>query len=123
MPTRHQSQLGESGEEAACRELRRRGYAILARRYRTRHGEIDIIARHGEVLVFVEVKTRTSHAFGSPLAAVTPVKQRRLVRMALEYVTRSHLSQPACRFDVVGVLVGESRRSIEVVVDAFSTST
>ncbi len=120
MPSRHQSALGESGEEHACRELRRRGYAILARRYRTRHGEIDIIARDGEVLVFVEVKTRSTEAFGSPLEAVTLAKQRKVIRMAADYVGRSRLTRLACRFDVVGVLLTEEETTIDVVVDAFS---
>ena len=120
VPTRHQSALGESGEEQACRELRRRGYAILARRYRTRHGEIDIVARDGEVLVFVEVKTRSTEAFGSPLEAVTRAKRRKVTRMAADYVGRSRLSRVACRFDVVGVLLSEEQTAIAVVVDAFS---
>lgn len=119
MPTRHQTALGESGEEYACGELRRRGYAILARRYRTRHGEIDIIARDGEVLVFVEVKTRSTEAFGSPLEAVSRAKQRKVVRMAADYVGRSRLSGVACRFDVVGVVFGGGQATVEVVVDAF----
>ena len=119
MPTLHQATLGESGEEYACLELRRRGYAILARRYRTRHGEIDIIARDREVLVFVEVKTRSSKAFGSPLEAVTRAKQRKVIRMAADYVGRSRLSSVACRFDVVGVLLGADEATVEVVVDAF----
>ena len=69
MPTQHQSELGIRGEELACRELRRRGYSILARRYRTRHGEIDIVAMDDDVLVFVEVKARSDRRFGGPLAA------------------------------------------------------
>src|SRR6185295_16624585 len=56
--------LGKTGEDLACRELTRRGYAILARRYRRRRGEIDIIARDGPTIVFVEVKARESHEFG-----------------------------------------------------------
>ena len=119
VPTVHQSQLGELGEDAACRELRRRGYVILARRYRTRHGELDIVAREGDVLVFVEVKTRSSHAFGGPLDAVTGQKQRKLGRMALEYIVRSRLSGVACRFDVVGVLRQGGETRIEVVANAF----
>ena len=122
VPTLHQSTLGVRGENLACHELRRRGYDILARRYRTRHGEIDIIAREGEVLVFVEVKTRASHRFGSPLAAVTRAKQRRLTLMALDYLSRSRTRGVACRFDVVGVLVGEGRPTIELVRNAFETS-
>jgi putative endonuclease len=72
------------------------------------------------VLVFVEVKTRSSGAFGSPLEAVTARKRLKLVRMALEYVTRSRLSKVACRFDVVGVLRQAGTTRVEVVVDAFS---
>jgi len=71
------------------------------------------------VLVFVEVKTRSGGAFGSPLEAVTARKRLKLARMALEYVTRSRLSQVACRFDVVGVLRQAGTTRVEVVVDAF----
>ena len=119
MPTQHQSELGEQGEELACRELRRRGYAILARRYRTRHGEIDIVARDAGVLVFVEVKARSHQRFGGPLAAVTRLKQRKLTRMALDYLTRNRTAGVPCRFDVVAVEVGERRPRVEVVTDAF----
>ena len=112
--------LGKHGEDLTCRELRRRGYAILARRYRTRWGEIDIVARDGDTLVFVEVKTRRSTGFGGPLAAVNFTKQRRLINMARSYLMGVHPPEPPCRFDVVGVIlvVGE-RPVIEVVVDAF----
>ena len=119
MPTHHQKTLGQTGEELACRELRRRGYAILARCYRTRLGEIDIIARDKDVLVFVEVKARSGHEFGGPLAAVTLAKQRKLMRMALDYLARSRLSGVACRFDVVGVLIQDARPEFEVVTNAF----
>ena len=108
------------GEEHACRELLRRGYTILARRYRSRYGEIDIIARDGEALVFVEVKTRSTERFGSPLEAVTPAKQRKVIRMAADYVGRSRLFTVACRFDVVGVWLTAGKPRIDVVVDAFS---
>src|SRR5262245_59143491 len=80
--------LGKDGEDLACRELRRRGYAILERRYRTRFGEIDIVARQGETTVFVEVKARDGGEFGGAAAAVTPWKQRRLVAMAVDYMAR-----------------------------------
>jgi putative endonuclease len=62
---------GRLGEDLACRELARRGYAVLARRYRTRHGEIDIVARHAGTIVFVEVKARHGGKFGDPADAVT----------------------------------------------------
>ena len=112
--------LGISGENLACDALARRGYAILARRYRTRVGEIDIVARDGETLVFVEVKTRTSGNFGVPAEAVTWRKRRRVVTMARWYLTEKGLHGCLCRFDVVTVLC---RRGflpvVEVVKNAF----
>jgi putative endonuclease len=95
--------FGKAGEDVAVQELERRGYAILARRYRTRHGEIDIVARDGETTVFVEVKARTTAEFGGAAAAVTGLKQRRLASMAMDFVARHRLSGRACRFDVVAI--------------------
>ncbi|MBI1873524.1 MAG: YraN family protein [Acidobacteria bacterium] len=100
------------GEILACRELQRLGYAILARRYRTRFGEIDVIARDGETIAFVEVKMRATEAFGEPAAAVTPRKQRRLGLAAMDYLGRWGLEDTPCRFDVVSISVcarGEPR--------------
>jgi putative endonuclease len=112
--------LGKQGEDLACRELRRRGYAVLARRYRTRWGEIDIVARDGDTLVFVEVKTRRSAGFGGPVAAVGFRKQRRLINMARSYLMGLLGPEPPCRFDVVGVTMPEGERPVvEVLVDAF----
>ena len=101
--THQRQRLGRSGEERAVAELERRGYAILARRYRTRHGEIDIVARDGETTVFVEVKARVTGEFGSAAEAVTPAKQRRLARMAVAYAVRNGLQNRPCRFDVVAI--------------------
>ena len=112
--------LGQSGENYACRELERQGYAIVARRFRTRRGEIDVIARDGETLVFVEVKARRSTRYGTPLEAVTPFKRDRLVRMAAEYVLFEGVAYAQCRFDVVSVLFGEGLRPrVEIVKNAF----
>lgn len=95
--------FGKSGEDLAADELVRRGYAILDRRYRTRHGEIDIVARDGETIVFVEVKARADARFGTAAEAVTPLKQRRLVSMATDYMVRKRLTESPCRFDVVAI--------------------
>jgi putative endonuclease len=111
--------LGKRGEELACRELRRRGYAILDRRYRTRMGEIDIVARHREATVFVEVKARRDGRFGGAAAAVTPWKQRRLALMAVDYLARRRWLDRPCRFDVVTVEIGEGRICVEVYTHAF----
>jgi putative endonuclease len=95
--------LGKQGEEAAAEELERRGYAIVARRYRTRHGEIDIVARDGETIVFVEVKAKESAEFGTAAEAVTARKQRRVMSMAVDYLARNRLTTKPCRFDVVAI--------------------
>jgi putative endonuclease len=112
--------LGKTGEDCAVAELERRGYAILARRYRTRHGEIDIIARQDETTVFVEVKARATDEFGTAAEAVTPWKQRRLVRMARDYLARNGLVNEACRFDVVAIdAIGGPRQTVTVYPHAF----
>jgi putative endonuclease len=111
--------FGKTGEDLACRELERRGYVIVARRYRVRGGELDIIARDGATLVFVEVKAREGRAFGGAAEAVTPFKRRRIAHLALDYVTRHHLRECPCRFDVVAIQVDEGRPTIEVFQNAF----
>src|SRR5262249_27055021 len=95
--------LGKLGEDLAATALERLGYAILARRYRTRHGEIDLIAQDDAVTVFVEVKVRLSGSRGSAAEAVTRAKQRRLVSMAEDYLSRHALVDVPCRFDVVAI--------------------
>ncbi|MBI4264458.1 MAG: YraN family protein [Acidobacteria bacterium] len=120
MTDRRQS-LGKTGEDLACAELRRRGYDVLARRYRTRHGEIDIVARHGPTIVFVEVKARVGGEFGAAAAAVTGGKQQRIARMAADYLARQRLLECPCRFDVVAIdFLGGAPR-IEVYCDAFTS--
>lgn len=112
--------LGILGEELACDTLARQGYVILARRYRTRLGEIDIVARDGATVVFVEVKTRQGGAFGDGAEAVGPRKQQRIGTMALLYLARHGLVDVPVRFDVVSVQVGEAgTRRVEVFQQAF----
>jgi putative endonuclease len=113
--------LGCAGEDIACRELRRRGYEILARQFRTRRGEIDIVARDGSTMVFVEVKARAGEEFGGGAAAVTWRKQRRIARVALEFLARHGTTDVPCRFDVVVVTPGPEPR-VEVFTHAFSGS-
>jgi putative endonuclease len=114
--------LGKTGEDLACRELERRGYAIVARRYRSRRGELDIIARDGATLVFVEVKTRHDRAFGQAAEAVGFVKRRRMAQLAMEYVLRHQLGNCPCRFDVVSIHLDQERPAIEVFKNAFDLS-
>jgi putative endonuclease len=120
--TRRRVNLGEIGENLACLELERLGYAVVARRYRRRGGEIDIIAEDGETLVFVEVKTRAGDRFGSGVEAVTGLKRRRLVSLAHDYVVRHRVSNRPCRFDIVSIRVGARGPDVEVFRNAFSMS-
>lgn len=112
--------LGKAGEDLACGELSRRGYVILERRYRTKYGEIDIIAREKATLVFVEVKARAGDEYGGGGAAVTPWKQQRIVRMAIDFLSRRRLLDHPCRFDVVTVDLEGGNPRIEVYPHAFT---
>jgi putative endonuclease len=112
--------LGKAGEDYACRELELHGYEILARRFRTRMGEIDIVARDGQTLVFIEVKARRTTRFGAPCEAVDWRKQQTIGRIAAEYVLRFGIGNASCRFDVVSVLFGDGLRPrIEILRNAF----
>ena len=123
MPDDPRQFLGKLGEDLACEELSRRGYAVLARRYRTRFGEIDIVAREGETTVFVEVKTRDGDMFGDGAAAVTSWKQRRVAAMAVDYLARHRLQDQPCRFDVIAIDVSATPPRIEVYVNAFEAAS
>ena len=101
--TYERQRLGIVGENLAARELASRGYAILERRYRTEYGEIDIVARDGDTLVFVEVRARASAEFGTAAESITDAKKRRVARMAVDYIARHHVADTECRFDVVAV--------------------
>ena len=111
--------LGLEGEEIACLELERLGYQILIRRFRSRFGEIDVIARDGPFVAFVEVKTKTDSRFGHPVEMVDAQKQRRLVSMAEEYVANQSLHNTPCRFDVVAIDASIQPPTITVYKDAF----
>jgi len=112
--------FGRWGEDAAEKFLKKKGYRILARNYRTKSGELDIIAMDGDTLVFVEVKSRSSDAFGGPIEAVDANKQARMTKAALAYMVKELDGQVACRFDVVGVRRPRGgKESFELVRDAF----
>jgi putative endonuclease len=113
--------FGKTGEDLACAELERRGYAILARRHRSRFGEIDIIASSRGDIVFAEVKARAGDEFGGSAAAVTPSKQRRIAQMAVDYLARHQLHDRPCRFDVVTVDLSSGRPKVEVYERAFDS--
>ncbi|MBS0265417.1 MAG: YraN family protein [Planctomycetes bacterium] len=96
--------LGDEGERLAARYLRRQGYRILARQYRTPLGEIDLVARDGARIVFVEVKTRRTAEAGLPHEAVDRAKQAQLTRLALAFLKRYRLLDQPARFDVISIL-------------------
>ena len=99
--------LGDRGEEAAAKFLANKGYKILARQFRTPLGELDLVARDGGTLVFVEVKTRRSLRFGLPSDAVGVTKQRKIIRSSMWYIGAelNNSETPPCRFDVIEIYV------------------
>ena len=108
---------GSEAERCAERFLLQRHLVLLLRNYRCRFGEIDLIMRNGETLVFVEVRLRSSSVFGGAAASVTSVKQTKLLRTARHYLAGLKTT-PSCRFDVV-LLSGCSGEDIEWIKDAF----
>jgi len=113
--------FGALGERIAARWLEQQGYTVLARRWRSGHRDVDVIAAREGVVVFVEVKTRAGLEFGDPVQAVHTAKQRSLVRSAREWMAKHDgASYAACRFDVIGVLLRDRRAWIRHVESAFT---
>ncbi len=111
--------FGEQGEALAVRRLKKEGYKIIETNYRTRLGEIDIIAKDKDTIVFVEVKTRNSVQFGSPKWAVTPKKQKKISMVALYYLKATDQETAKARFDVVAVISNRDKARIEIIKNAF----
>lgn len=118
---RHLAQ-GYAGEQLAVRHLKRLGYRIICRNYRCPLGEIDIVARHRGVLVFVEVKSRRSEAFGSPKMSITEAKQHKLSQVAWHYLQEHDLTETSARFDVVTISGMQSSPRFEVIENAFEST-
>ena len=116
--------LGSRGEEIAANHLRRSGYTILQRNVKSRFGEIDIVANHGDVLCFVEVKTRRNESFGDGAMAVTRSKQKQIEKASVDFARKHGLLDADCRFDVVAVtLPPQGEPTIEVFEGAFACSS
>jgi len=117
----NKKELGKIGEDYAAQHLIKSGYSIIHRNFRTKFGEIDIIARDGKYLVFVEVKTRRSKEFGYPREAVDSYKQVRIKNLANLYLAKKKLFSEYTRFDVVEVFVDENNlaKSIYLIKNAF----
>lgn len=116
MSSRSSRQKGSSGEETARKYLAAKGYRILDVNFQTRTGEIDIIARDRDIVVFIEVKSSTGTGFGDPLSWVPSWKQRRIIRVSQAYLIRNHLYDSQARYDVVAV---DPARRVCHVEDAF----
>lgn len=99
--------LGRAGEVKAAEFLKKKNYEITDKNFKTRIGEIDVIARDGEYVVFVEVKTRTDDSFGAPAEAVDLKKQEKYRLVAAEYLQKNGLTEKPCRFDVVEIENGK----------------
>jgi putative endonuclease len=112
-------ELGKRGEDLACAELEKLGYVVMDRRFRTRRGELDIVARDGNVLVFVEVRARSGSRYGTPFESVTWQKRQRLSHMAASYLSIKRVTTMACRFDVVSIVEERGTHTIELVRGAF----
>jgi putative endonuclease len=114
-PVRPSTAVGQRGEDLAVAWYEARGYAVVARNWRTAEGEIDLVARRGRVVVIAEVKARSSDRFGHPAEEVVREKQRRLRRLAAAWLRENKVRGVGVRFDVVAVLAG----TVEVLEDAF----
>ena len=117
--TQARQSLGQRGEELAARALEARGYTILARNYRTPIGELDIVARDRQHLLFVEVKTRRTETFGAPAEAVGAHKQGQIVRAAKWYLANARYPELQPRFDVIAVILNHGEPVISHIPNAF----
>lgn len=112
--------LGQKGEKQAAKYLKKKGYKLVTANYRCQYGEIDLIARDADILIFIEVKTRTSTDFGDPAAAVDYRKQQQISKVAHHYLVTHHNDDVDARFDVISVLSPNGKKTeIEHITNAF----
>ncbi len=120
--TKERIGFGQEGEEAAVVYLKKNGYRIIEKNFRSKLGEIDIIAEQGGTLVFIEVKARANHEFGHPFIAVTSAKQRKIIQVARSFLAKHHLADRPSRFDVMGLTADSDNTKsfqIELLENAF----
>ena len=111
--------LGQKGEELAVRFLKKNGYKILRRNFKTRLGEIDIIGLDRDTYCFVEVKTRNSLIYGGPQEAVSFFKQRQISKAALLFLKGNHLLDAKARFDVLSIIYSDNVPTFDLIKNAF----
>jgi putative endonuclease len=116
------ARLGDAGEQAAAEHLLASGYRIVARNHRCRLGEVDLVAEKGDLLVFVEVRTRRSAVFGSPEETVDPRKQARVVRAARDFLARWRGPERGARFDVIARVAAPTRGHLQHLPGAFDSA-
>ena len=114
-----QQEFGQKSEALAARFLKKQKYKILKQNYRTKLGEIDVIAKDKDTIVFVEVKARKSGLYGNPKWSVTPRKQRKISMVALYYLKTTNQSDAKARFDVVAISSISDTPQIEIIKNAF----
>jgi len=117
--TRERLELGRLGEDLALQKIRKLGYRCLVRNYRCSLGEVDLIARDGDTLVFIEIKTRRGRPLEFAKEAISRKKRRQLSKVALSYIRDHDCADVKSRFDVVAISLQGNRREIEVVKNAF----
>ena len=110
---------GKLAEEAAVNFLKEKGYKILSRNFKTKLGEVDVVARDRDTYCFIEVKSRNSDRFGLPQEAVSALKQRQISKAALGYLKKNRLLNEKARFDVVSIMYQNSSPVIDLIKNAF----
>jgi len=115
-------EIGQKGEDRAVSYLKGLKYQILERNYRCKLGEVDIIARDNDTLVFIEVRTRSSLAFGLPQESINRKKRHQLSKVALEFMIRRKLKNTSARFDIVAISLEPGRERVDLIRDAFELS-
>ena len=121
-PSDERHQLGEGGESLAVKLLKKDGYKIIEQNYRCKLGEIDIIAKDGDVLTFVEVKARRADEFEGPKSAVTPKKKRKISMVALHYLKETEQMDKKARFDVVAIRSFPEQPDAQIIKNAFDVA-
>jgi len=120
MTKKHNIKLGQKAEAIAVSFLKKKGFNILCQNYRSSIGEIDIIAKERDIIVFIEVKARTNTYYGLPKEAVTYKKQQQIIRTAMCYLNKKQLyNQSKIRFDVISILFTDNQPKIEHIKAAF----
>lgn len=121
MPLSNKGLIGQAGEKVAVAFLKKHGYRIIQQNFRCKFGEIDIIAYHRKTFCFIEVKARTTKAFGLPEQAVTKRKQKQIIRVTQYYLKRNKITDRiCCRFDIVAISLDEGKPEVKLIKNAFT---